>query len=194
MGFGNALLIYIYTKPPQFRTVPTNLRPANADIDRDISSIKSLLESFDGKILIISPISTAIDEFCSQEPRLSLSSKPLSEQRLHKSLNQVFLNHDLIGMAEKDDSTMLKDLHILIADDQRANLKLLNILLTDLGANVKQAKNGEEAIQHCESQRFDIVFMDIQMPVIDGIKATETIKASSTFNHNLSFRNFLTFI
>ncbi len=157
---------------------------ANSDVEKDVSSIKNISSKIKSKLLIISPINPNIDDLCSNQANTFFCSKPLSEQRLHKSLNQIFLSQQQLSHENEDNNQVLEGLNILIADDQRANLKLLNILLSDLGANIKQAINGEEAIQQCEVQQFDIVFMDIQMPVIDGIKATETIKASSSHNQD----------
>lgn len=68
---------------------------------------------------------------------------------------------------------------VLLADDQELILESLRIVLSleeDL-AIVGLAKNGEEAVQGCEQFQPDIVLMDINMPVMDGVSATARIKA-----------------
>lgn len=67
---------------------------------------------------------------------------------------------------------------VLIVDDQELILESLNIVLEmeDDIEVVGLAKNGEEAINHCEKSRPDIILMDINMPIMDGVVATEKIK------------------
>lgn len=65
----------------------------------------------------------------------------------------------------------------LIAEDNVINQKLIEKTLTNLGLNVDIANNGEEALEKFKSKKYDIVFMDISMPVMDGIEATHEILA-----------------
>lgn len=67
---------------------------------------------------------------------------------------------------------------IMIVEDQMLIRKSLRIVLEST-ADIKvisMAENGEEAIHSCESQLPDVILMDIQMPVMDGVQATEKIK------------------
>jgi signal transduction histidine kinase/ligand-binding sensor domain-containing protein/DNA-binding NarL/FixJ family response regulator len=63
----------------------------------------------------------------------------------------------------------------LIADDTKVNRDVLSRLLSDLGVEVVEAENGRQAIQMIRSYGPDIVFMDIWMPVMDGLEAVEQI-------------------
>jgi CheY-like chemotaxis protein len=69
----------------------------------------------------------------------------------------------------------LEDRKVLIVDDHPVNRELIRLLLKDYGLEVHEARDGAEAVQICGQVRFDLVFMDIQMPVLDGIQATKTI-------------------
>ncbi|MBW8189583.1 two-component sensor histidine kinase BarA [Neiella marina] len=69
-------------------------------------------------------------------------------------------------------------LKVLAVDDNAANLKLIVTLLKEKVAQVAMANNGEQAIAMAETESFDIIFMDIQMPNIDGVTATTTIRES----------------
>lgn len=64
----------------------------------------------------------------------------------------------------------------LLVDDNAANLKLISTILQDKVGSLVQANNGEEAVAACRKTKFDIIFMDIQMPVLDGIQATAIIR------------------
>ena len=63
----------------------------------------------------------------------------------------------------------------LVAEDNIINQKLIKKTLEDLGLHVELANNGLEAFQKRKSEHFDIIFMDIQMPVLDGVEATQEI-------------------
>jgi len=65
--------------------------------------------------------------------------------------------------------------NVLVAEDNVINQKLIKRTLEDLGLNVTIANNGLEAFQKRKDGKFDLIFMDIQMPFIDGVEATAEI-------------------
>ena len=67
-------------------------------------------------------------------------------------------------------------LRILIAEDNDLNLQLMGMMFKQLGYGFEVAKNGKEAVEKVISQDFDMVFMDVQMPVMNGLEATEEIR------------------
>ncbi|MFD1122597.1 PAS domain S-box protein [Methylophilus flavus] len=70
----------------------------------------------------------------------------------------------------------LPSLNILAADDIEQNRKLLNIMLEKQGHRVTLASNGQEVIDTLQTRSFDIILMDVQMPVVDGLTASLRIR------------------
>jgi len=68
-------------------------------------------------------------------------------------------------------------LHILLVEDNRINRVLARRILEGVGHDVESAENGLEAIRAVQQSRFDLVFMDIQMPEMDGLAATAAIRS-----------------
>ncbi len=66
--------------------------------------------------------------------------------------------------------------NVLVVDDNPINLKIIVKILGRMGFNVQVALNGSECLEKLEQHRFNIVFMDVMMPVMDGIEATKEIR------------------
>ncbi len=86
--------------------------------------------------------------------------------------------HDLLGGIQQNQIASLPQtpLNVLAVDDNEPNLELLTTWLQDLNVNVVKAQGGLEAVRLGCSEKFDLIFMDIQMPDLDGVKATEKIR------------------
>ncbi|MEZ5650129.1 MAG: ATP-binding protein [Burkholderiaceae bacterium] len=65
---------------------------------------------------------------------------------------------------------------LLVADDSPENRQLVRVVLEDAGIEVVEAENGQEACRLATSEHFDVVLMDMQMPVMDGYTATRTLR------------------
>jgi CheY-like chemotaxis protein len=77
-----------------------------------------------------------------------------------------------------------RGINALVVEDNLINQRLIKLLLKEYGLNVITASDGDEAVEVCRNQTFDIVFMDIDMPVKDGILATQEIKAAERASHS----------
>jgi len=69
-----------------------------------------------------------------------------------------------------------RSLRVLLAEDNPVNQRLASRLLEKKGHSVLVVANGLEALEAVEKERFDLVFMDVQMPVMDGFEATTAIR------------------
>ncbi len=106
--------------------------------------------------------------------------KPVKQSELLTAIeNSLSVGKRISGRAgEKpvEDILPIAPLRILLAEDGLANQKLAVKLLEKWGHQVTVATNGREAVQAYEKQPFDLVFMDVQMPVLDGYGATALIR------------------
>ncbi len=77
---------------------------------------------------------------------------------------------------EQQDAKGLKNLKLLLAEDNVINQRVARFIVEKLGHQLDIAENGEVAVEKFRQNDYDIIFMDIQMPVMDGLTATETIR------------------
>jgi CheY-like chemotaxis protein/anti-sigma regulatory factor (Ser/Thr protein kinase) len=67
-------------------------------------------------------------------------------------------------------------LRVLAADDHPINIRIIELILAQVGAELTCVNNGRDAIEAFEPGRFDIILMDMQMPVLDGLSAVAEIR------------------
>ena len=77
---------------------------------------------------------------------------------------------------------MLKDKRVLLVEDTRINQMVATKMLNRFGMSVDVANDGAEAIQCLQKQTYDIVLMDVQMPVMNGLEATRLIRQDPKFS------------
>lgn len=72
---------------------------------------------------------------------------------------------------------ILKDLKILLVDDNKVNQRLAILTFGLIGLKCNVASDGNEAFEMFQQKEYDLIFMDLQMPVMDGIESTKLIRA-----------------
>lgn len=70
-----------------------------------------------------------------------------------------------------------RGLDILVVDDVKINLHVAQLLLRELRHRTSTAQDGLDALEQCAAQKFDVILMDLRMPVMDGLKATRQLRA-----------------
>jgi PAS domain S-box-containing protein len=99
------------------------------------------------------------------------------------SLDNVRLIEHRSGAKKAGERPSLKSAHslrnqrVLVVDDGDTNRRLIELVLGRAGAQVKQAENGQQGVERALSESFDIILMDMQMPVMDGYTATQKLRA-----------------
>ena len=112
------------------------------------------------KILDISPIFTQI------------IYEPVSFSKVKESIKLSVENNTTAVKKREEDVFNLK---ALVIEDNLVNLKLIQHTLNTIGIDSDSAVNGEQGVEMFKQERYDIVFMDIQMPVMNGVVATREI-------------------
>jgi CheY-like chemotaxis protein len=110
--------------------------------------------------------------------------KPIREQSLFDVFARLFGNSVVQSPIETAASELPfkpapteRPLHILVAEDNKINQQLALMLLRNAGHKVELVENGEQAVKAVRDGDFDIVLMDVQMPIMDGVEATKQIRA-----------------
>ncbi|TYL47214.1 response regulator [Marinomonas sp. IMCC 4694] len=106
--------------------------------------------------------------------------KPIGQDRLYNALQRL---NETPGQPHSKASQpinalhdKLKGLNILAVDDSPINLQLINHWLLPIGVNISLAYSGKQAIAMAEHTTYDLIFMDIQMPEMDGMETTQHIR------------------
>ena len=104
--------------------------------------------------------------------------KPIKRRDLYTALNQLLQRNGAAQPSTKSDSgEQLKRYAILLVEDNSDNRLLVRAYLKNEPYDIEEAMNGAEAVLRCRERSFDLVLMDIQMPVMDGHEATRVIRA-----------------
>jgi len=110
--------------------------------------------------------------------------KPVRQSKLFNSIIEIFypteksessLEPDAVG-AETKRNTM-SDLRILLAEDNPVNQRVAQLMLKHLGYDCDTVADGSEVLISLETKIYDLILMDVQMPIMDGFKATAIIRA-----------------
>ncbi|MCK5131775.1 MAG: response regulator [Candidatus Sabulitectum sp.] len=142
------------------------------------------------KMVIMSSVGARGDEARLQELGFSAYlTKPVKQSLLFECLTTLYSTEQRVEKVPSGHSQASKEsggnnLKILIAEDNSINQLVAKRIIEKLGYQSDVAFNGAEAIEMLSKQAYDIVFMDCQMPVMDGYEATRLIRSKDGNNLN----------
>ena len=142
----------------EFVQLNTDLTQKQRGAGLGLSIVKKLVEIQNGKI--------EVDSTPGKGTRFSVQipyPKGNSENITPKSAEQLIIPE------------WFKKLHLLIVDDEEFNLYLIKNIMNSWGVSFTEAHNGQEAVKLALENAYDLILMDIRMPVMDGYEATKQI-------------------
>ncbi len=119
---------------------------------------------------------TARPEFTAQV------NKPLKPDRIYSAIDRILGEASRfapVGEAQPvhETAVSLSSLRVLLVEDNVVNQRVATMLLAKIGVHPRLVNNGEEALAAASEQPYDIILMDMEMPVMDGCESTRRIRA-----------------
>ncbi len=106
-----------------------------------------------------------------------------SEIELSTSMPRIVIERTQKQDVSKEDFVVFSGARVLLAEDNIINQKVVSSLLKESGIVIDMAEDGKIAMEMAESIEYDLILMDVNMPVMNGYEATERLKASSKTAH-----------
>lgn len=146
------------------------------DIDKARQNIQDAIRNIDkSKIFAISSVTSRSKIEDLGIPQDNVVYKPLTLSKVKEVLNSTIeTGPNIVDEKEVRQETFF-DANVLVTEDNIINQKLITRILQEHGITVDIANNGLESFEKRRSGNYDLIFMDIQMPVMDGIEATHEI-------------------
>lgn len=162
-----------------FEAIIVDCRMPGQDGFELIESMKSRGQNLNS-IMMLS--SADLNEFTFRADELGIKEylvKPIKQKELLQHVSKLLAGIDLEEQekeAAKDAEVTAKPLSILLVDDNEDNRLLIKAYLKKLPYTIEEAEDGQVAVDKFKQGEYDLVLMDIQMPVMDGHEATRSIR------------------
>ena len=150
-------------------------------INQVIELIGQIKPHCDHSCVMVNTLSPHLRETLLNSGADAVLSKPPHIRKLAATLSAPYMHQQQTEQLQV--SQQRSNLKVLTVDDNDANLKLINTLLGEYVQQVDSARDGAVAWHKATQHAYDIIFMDINMPVMDGITACQRIRKSSLNEH-----------
>lgn len=149
-----------------------------ADLADRVQAMRARLGGPIRPILILSQVGRAAPAFVHTHiPGCQVLLKPIRRQKLRRAIGELLGFQPVrVDTERRGQKTRFEDLQILVAEDNDVNQMVAQHLLGGLGCTVKVAWNGKQAVEMFQAESFDLIYMDCQMPIMDGFLATRQIR------------------
>jgi PAS domain S-box-containing protein len=141
--------------------------------------IRELPENKDMKIILLTSSGSGISAECEKAGINAVLQKPVAQSDLFKTIQEVtsvrIRPEDRVSKP-KMSMKMERSLNVLLVEDNPVNQEVALSALGLLGHKTSVANNGKEAVEKWEKGNFDLILMDVQMPVMSGLEATRIIR------------------
>ncbi len=140
----------------------------------DIDGCKSALDNYE-KLRIVY-VEGGEDKFECTHNRYHLIQQPMTGSILFDTLAELTHTDYVTTVNRIKEVSQKFNGTILVAEDNATNQMLIDIMLKDRDLDYKIVQNGQEALDEALKNEYDIIFMDINMPVLDGVEATKQLR------------------
>ncbi len=177
LGDMEALAHRLDTADCTIRHLVVGLAPGAENSPELEALIKRLAEcSGKGMVLIAHHAERLSARLPSGRQGIRVLGKPATRLRLYDALLELSGAEPLVHQANAGASEDFSGLRVMVVDDHPGNLRLARVFLEELGTEVRACGSGPEALAAFAEQEYDLIFMDIQMPEMDGLETTRLIR------------------
>lgn len=114
-------------------------------------------------------------------------SKPVRKRDINRLFERHFFSEASSAAVEQD--TVLKGSRILLVDDNATSRKFMSMIMQHCGCSIGQAENGQVALDLLEKEDYDLILMDMEMPVMNGVETAMAIRKGDCFRRFENFRS-----
>ena len=162
----------------QYKVILLDLKMPDID---GVETIRRIRNDVDKNVPILLMSAYSWDDIEDKAKEVGVSgfiSKPLFRSTLYDKINEI-LGTEVTSSEPENDYSDLAGLNILIAEDNDINWEIISTLLDMYGITTERAENGRIAVEKMKEAKegsYTLIFMDIQMPEMNGLDATRTIR------------------
>jgi CheY-like chemotaxis protein len=135
------------------------------------------------RLILLSSVDHLTDEEIQQAGIISSFHKPVRQSQLYDQLVSIAQQTYIVSSERHKHTHSLPHVRfqarILLAEDNSVNQKVAQIMLEKMGCQVDVAGDGKKAVALAKANTYDLIFMDCEMPEMDGVEATQAIRQAN---------------